>query len=163
MDMRFIFLSLSFPLILLLSACDVNLSVTPGGIEDVDKPKVIEGLAPLPEGYYDFALESAQLFFEGGRDSVEARLHPALAGETGVTWALLEKLASDTADFGSAEYYGHGFGEDEGLDLTVVQLKVPFEGGYNLVKVVMASDEACCRLAGLNVEAKMLKTFKLGE
>jgi len=144
-----------------LAACDV--SITPGGIEDRHAPKVIEGLEPLPEGVLDFAYESTVLFFGKGREGIQDRLHPAMENLTGVKWTMLEKFASDAADLESAEYYGHGFGEAEGIKFVVVQLKVPFEGGYNLVKLTMPLDEACCRVAGLEINSELIKSFKLGK
>ncbi len=148
---------------LLLSGCDINFGYSPGSLEDMDRPKVIEGLAPLPEGYYDYALETTKLFFVGGREAISDRLHPVLDAEPDRIWKLLDTYASDKAEFDKAEYFGHGFGEDKGIQFTVVQIKVPFEGGYNLVQMTMPSNEECCRLAGINVEAKMIKSFSLSK
>jgi len=150
-----------FAICLGLAACDI--SVTPGGIEDSDAPKVIEDLAPMPDGYLDFAAKSTFLFFTEGREGIKDRLHPAMDGVTGLQWSALEKFASDKADFDSAEYYGHGFGEADDLDVITIQIKVPFDNGYNLVQVIMPVDEDCCRIAGFSVDAKAFKTFKLGK
>ena len=158
MVLRYIFL-LAFSLF--LPACDV--SVTPGEIEDRHKPKVIENLAPMPDGYLNYAARTTKIFFEQGREGIQDRLHPAMESVTGVTWSMLEKFASDEADFEAVEYYGHGFGEEEGINFVVIQLKVPFEGGYNLVKVTLPVDEPCCRVAGLEVNAEVSKSFKLGK
>jgi len=155
-----------FPLIcLLLCVCLVacNVSVTPGGIEDRHAPKVIENLQPMPEGYLDFASQTTVLFFTKGREGIQDRLHPAMENLSDSKWGMLEKFASDAPNFEAAEYYGHGFGEDQGLDLIVIQLKVPFEGGFNLVKLTMPVKETCCLLAGLEVNAEYIKNFKLGK
>lgn len=144
-----------------LWACDV--SVTPGGIEDRHKPEVIEDLAPIPEGYLNFAARATKVFFEQGRKGIQDQLHPAMDGITSTKWSMLEKFAADNADFESMEYYGHGFGEEEGVNFVVIQLKVPFENGYNLVKLTLPLDEPCCRVAGLEVNAETVKSFKLGK
>lgn len=160
--MRFVLQSLLILILpLTLSACDV--SVTPGGIDDQDKPKIIEDLAPMPEGYLNFAAQTTRIFFEQGREGLQDRLHPAMKDITGVKWSMMEKFASDEPDFESAEYYGHGFGEEAGIEFVVIQLKVPFEGGYNLVKLTMPVDEPCCRVAGMEVNAQAVKSFKLGK
>ena len=148
---------------LLMTACDISFSASPGGIEDQHKPKVIENLAPVPEGFLDFSVETTTLFFKQGRDGIQDRLHPAMQDITGLKWSALEKFASDKADLNAIEYYGHGFGEDNGIPLVVVQLKVPFDGGYNIVKAIMPTNETCCRLAGLEVNAQKVKSFKLGK
>ena len=146
---------------LCLLACDV--SVTPGGIEDINKPKVIEDLAPMPEGYLEFAAQATRLFFEQGQEGIQERLHPAMEGLSKTKWAALEKFASDEADFEAAEYYGHGFGEQDGVKFVLIQLKIPYEGGYNLVKIYLPVDEPCCRVAGLEVNKQFVKSFKLGK
>lgn len=139
------------------------MNVTPGGIEDMDAPKVVEDLAPIPEGYLDFAANTTYLFFTKGREGIQDRLHPAMENISGLKWSTLEKLASDKADFDSAEYYGHGFGEEDGLEYVMIQFKIPFKDGYNLVKVIIPTQDECCRVAGFHVDAKTLKTFKLGD
>ena len=144
---------------LCLLACDV--SVTPGGIEDRHEPGVIEDLAPMPEGYLEFAAQTTKLFFDQGHEGIQGRLHPAMQGLSNVKWTALEKIASDKADFETAEYYGHGFGEEDGLDFVLIQFKIPFEGGYNIVKMIMPLDEPCCRVAGLEVNVEKIKSFKL--
>lgn len=149
---------------LCLAACSVD--VSPGASEDNDAPKAMEDLAPMPEGYLDFAANSTYLFFKHGRAGIQDRLHPAMHGITGLKWATLEKLASDKADFDAAEYYGHGFDETiEGdVEVIIIQIKVPYDGGYNLVRVIMPLNEECCRIGGFEVEAKAKKTLlKLGE
>jgi len=142
-------------------ACEF--SVTPGSIEDRHKPKVIEDLAPLPEGFLDFSVETTTLFFTQGRDGIQDRLHPAMQGLTGLNWTALEKFASDEADLTAIEYYGHGFGEEDDTQFVMIQLKVPFEGGYNIVKMYMPTNEDCCRLAGMEVNAERIKSFNLGK
>lgn len=146
-----------------LTACDVSFSASPGGIKDLRKPAVNAELAPLPEGFLDFSRQSTKSFFHGGRDAVTDRLHPAMLEISDMKWAALEKLASDDADFTAIEYYGHAFGETEGIPFVVIQLKIPFEGGYNLVKTTMPTNEDCCRLAGLEVNLEKMKSFKLGK
>ena len=86
-----------------------------------------------------------------------------MRGLSNVKWTALEKFAADNPDWSAMEYYGHGFGEEEGISFVVVQLKVPYENGYNLVKLTMPTEEDCCRLAGLEVNREMSKTFNLGK
>ena len=143
-----------------LVACEF--SVSPSG-EESDAPKVIEDLAPMPEGYLDFAANSTYLFFTDGREAIQDRLHPAMAELSSLKWSALEKFASDTADFDAAKYYGHGFFEEEGVEIIFIQLKIPFENGYNLVRVMMPLNEECCRIAGVQIDAEMEKSFAIGK
>ncbi len=128
------------------------MSVSEQAIED--KPDMMEDLQPLSPKIYDFVHASTQLFFIEGHSAIKSSFHPVLRGISKEDWKVIESHASAKADLRAIEYYGHGFGEDDGFKFIVIQLKVPFENGYNLVKIVVPDEEGCCRLAGINIEVK---------
>lgn len=156
--LNFIYL---LPLCLILTACNFSVSSSPGSLEDKHRLTVEGNLDPLPAGYYDFALETSQMFFLGGKDAVSDRLHSALESEKDLLWRSLGVFASDSADFSEAEYFGHGFGQAEGQYFVVIHIKVPNNSGYNVVKATMPYQDVCCQLAGLDIVSEKIKSFKL--
>ncbi len=148
---------------LILSACDVNISTSPGSLEDMNTPKVIEGLTPLPPERAAYAQEVIRAFYSEGMSAVQTRTHPTVAKEfQGMKAEAIEKLASNSARVEDMEYYGHGYGQERGFDFTIIEYKVPNDNGYDEVKVIVSSAGECCQILGFNLMAKLEKSFTLG-
>lgn len=150
---RILFALLSLPVVLALSACGENSQISLADSQQPTAAVSAEGPPPLSPKVYDFAVAGTQLFFLEGRKGVESRFHPALEGVSDNKWAFLEGVASDGANLRAITYSDHAYGEYDGLAFVVVELKVPFEGGHNLVKMIVPQDEPCCRLVGIDVKS----------
>ena len=149
------FISSALYLIMCLSfaGCEDSSAILPSKVAQAETSNVTQGLPPLSPKFYEFAVGGTQLFFLEGRDAIKDHFHPSLQGVSDNRWTFLKGVASETADLRAIEYYGHAYGEHDGFHFVVVQLKVPIENGYNLVKVIMPSNEPCCRLAGLDINS----------
>jgi hypothetical protein len=141
-----------------LMACDV--SISSGGIEDMDAPKVIPDLAPLPNARLAYAESIVREFYAGNDQALLAGVDDTVKAEiTSEALTGLHRLKTDAASIEEMEYYGHGFGEERGMSLTIVQFRLPTNSGYDLVRIAMKAEQECCELAGLHVERKIIKTL----
>lgn len=139
-----------------LVACDV--SVSAGGIEDRDAPKEIQNLAPLPDVRLSFAEDVVRNFYAENDDAILPLINDTVKAEFTVSlMKTMYRLKTDLADVEQMEYYGHGFGEELGMNITVVQFRLMTESGYDLIKVVMTAEPDCCKIAGLHVERKFVE------
>jgi hypothetical protein len=134
---RILFAILSLPVALALSACGENSKISLADSQQLTVPKLAEGPPPLSPKIYEFAVAGAQLFYLEGRQGIESHFHPALKGVSDNKWAFLEGLAAENASLRAIAYSNHANGEHDGLRFVVVELKAPFEGGHNLVKMVV--------------------------
>ncbi|GGX64037.1 hypothetical protein GCM10011309_12610 [Litorimonas cladophorae] len=150
---RILSLLASLPVVITLSTCGEDSEISYAGSQEPLAPKLVEGPPPLSPQVYDFAVAGTQLFFLEGRKGIESRFHPALQGVSDNKWSFLEGVASDGANLREITYSDHAYGEHDGMRFVVIELKVPYEGGHNLVKMVVPQDEPCCRLVGIDVKS----------
>jgi len=89
-----------------LMACDV--SISSGGIEDMDAPKVIPDLAPLPNARLAYAESIVREFYAGNDQALLAGVDDTVKAEiTSEALTGLHRLKTDAASIEEMEYYGH--------------------------------------------------------